>query len=428
MRTAAVHKFAAWVAVVMTAALILAFHADQWAGRWNFAVVFYVAVAAMLVWMLTASARRRAFTHLPVASGKVVVIVPAYDEDPDTLYACVRSLVLQTVPPDEIVVVDDGSDVPVVPIDLPTVTWLRQDNAGKRRAQVAGLGGCEWADFIVTVDSDSVVAPDGLEHLLRPMSDPRIQAATGTCLVRNRAASLLTRVVDLEINLGNMVMRRARSSVGAVTPTSGPLAVYRAAIVWDNLLDYLEEGTFGDDRRLTHYALMRGQVVAVDEATVECDMPTAYVGTFKQRTRWFKGYMRYAGWELRNFTGWPLFLRCWSLMLVALYPLIIGFVFVAVPLTGGRFYWEALAYWAALLYVQTSLYLERPGMSRSARLASWLLLTPLLVPYQALLIRPAMYYAATQTRRMGWATRGATQRGRHRGARVPILAERRAIR
>lgn len=408
-------KIAAWVVVFVTAALIAGFHADQWGTTWNVAMLFYIAVAGMLIWMLAASATRRQFTHLPIAAGRVVAIVPAYNEQPELLYACVRSLLLQTRPPDQIVVMDDGSRTPVEPINLPSVVWYRQDNAGKRHAQMVGLAAAraaEWADYVVTVDSDSVVAPDGVEQLLRAMSDPRVQAATGTCLVRNRTQSIWTRLQDLEINLGNMVMRRARSAVGAVAPTSGPLAIYRAELFWDNAYDYLTEGTFGDDRRLCHYALQRGQVVAIDEATVEFEMPSTYRGTFRQRTRWFKGYMRYLPWELRNFTGWALWLRCWNLTLVVLYPVIIGFVFVAVPLAGGYPYWQVIPYWIALLYTQTSLYLERPELRLRSRLAAWLLLTPLLVAYQTILIRPAMYYAITQVRNLGWATRAA--RGRYR--------------
>jgi hyaluronan synthase len=125
--------------------------------------------------------------------------------------------------------------------------------------------------------------------------------------------------------------------------------------------------------------------------------------------------MRYLPWELRNFSGWPLALRCWNLTLVALYPLILGFVFVAIPLTGGPVYWQMVPYWVALLYTQTALYLERPEMPMRSRLAAWLLLTPLLVIYQAVLIRPALYYAATQVRNMSWATRGDVKHRRQRG-------------
>lgn len=407
-----------WAVAIITAATIVAFHIEQWAVVPNVAVAFYAALAAMLVWMLSASASRRSFTHLPVADGKVVVVVPAYNEDPALLYECVASLLWrQTVKVDEIIVVDDGSDIPVVALDLPGVTWMRQHNQGKRHAQITGLRGHEDADFVITVDSDSVVAPDGVEHLLRAMSDPKVQAATGACVVRNRADNILTRVVDLEIGIGNMVMRRARSRVGAVAPTSGPLAIYRASVVFDNADEYLSDGTYGDDRRLTHYSLMRGQVVAVDEAVVEFEMPSTYAVTFRQRTRWFKGYFRYLAWELRNFDGWPLFLRSWNLMLVSLYPLIVGYVFVLHPLTGGRLYWEAAVYWVVLLYAQAFHYvLDRSDLGVWTRVATWLLVAPLLVPYQALLIRPAMYYAATRTRDMGWATRARL------AARQPLAA------
>jgi len=405
----------------LVSATVLLFHYEQWtSGEFSLAMVFYVAVAGMLVWMLGASARRRTFSHLPVAEGRVVAIVPAYNESPELLNACIESLLMQTVPLDEIVVVDDGSEEAVTPFYHPRITWIRQSNQGKRHAQINGLQGREWADFIVTVDSDSVVAPDGVEHLLRAMSDDRVQAATGACIVRNRAQNLLLRVVDLEINLGNLVMRRARSAVGAVAPTSGPLAIYRSEIVFDNAEEYLTDGTYGDDRRLTHYSLLRGQVVAVDEAWVEFEMPATYKATFRQRTRWFKGYFRYLRWELQNFTGWPLYLRCWNLMLVSLYPLIVAWAFVVYPLSGGTFYWQAIAYWGVLLYVQTWHYvMDRPQLGLGPRLATWLFLTPLLVPYQTLLIRPSMYYAITQVRNMGWATRGAEVAPKHRRRQRP---------
>jgi hyaluronan synthase len=380
-------------------------------------MVFYVMVAGWLLWTLAASAWHPRYVDRPISPGHVVVIVPVFNEKPEALYDCIRSLILQTRPPEQIIVMDDGSDMPVIPIDLPTVEWYRQENRGKRWAQMEGLrlaAAAEWADYVVTVDSDSVVAPDGIEQLLRAMSDERVQAATGACVVRNRTDSLLTRVVDLEIMLYNAVMRRVRSVVGAVAPTSGPLAIYRAEILWDNAEDYLTEGTYSDDRRLTHYSLLRGQVVAVDEAVVETEMPATPRAMFRQRTRWFKGYWRYMGWEIRSLSGWAWFLRVWNLTTLTLYPLIVGFVFAAVPLTGGLVYWQAMPYWLGLLYALTSHYMERPGLPLWKRLVTWLTLTPLLVVVQALLIRPAMYYAVTQVRNTDWATRGAKVRGRHR--------------
>jgi hyaluronan synthase len=414
-----VTRAAGWLIAVTSAAVIIGFHASQWAAGINFAVIFFVALAATLVWMLVQAARHPSWTHLPPAEGKVVCLVPAYNEKPELLAACVESLLAQTRPLDAIVVIDDGSVVPVVrSTDDPRVEWLWHDhNLGKRAAQISGLADQWDADYVVTADSDSIVAPDAVEHMLRAMSDPRVQGACAMVLVRNRARNLLTRVVDLEISLGNLVMRRARSSVGAVAPTSGTLAIYRAGVIRDNVPDYVE-GTYSDDRRLTHYALQRGRVVALDEATVDTEMPETIPDTFRQRTRWFKGYMRYLPWELRNFTGWPLALRCWSLTLVALYPLIVAIVFVAWPLTGGVLYWQALVYWAVLLYAQTFHYVvSRPGLPLRTRLGVWLFLTPLLVVFLAAVIRPAMYWSLVKLRDSGWSTR--SRRGRHRVTKVP---------
>jgi cellulose synthase/poly-beta-1,6-N-acetylglucosamine synthase-like glycosyltransferase len=69
--------------------------------------------------------------------------------------------------------------------------------------------------------------------------------------------------------------------------------VYRAAIFADNVDVYLSSGTFSDDRRLSHYALLKGRVVSVDDAVVETEMPSTPAGVFRQRVRWFKGAWKY---------------------------------------------------------------------------------------------------------------------------------------
>ncbi len=97
------------------------------------------------------------YTHLAPADGAVLCIVPAYNEPAESLARTVDALLAQTVPVD-IVVIDDGSDTPVVPTtDDPRVIWRRQPNTGKRGAQVAVLRSFprDRYDFVLTVDSDS---------------------------------------------------------------------------------------------------------------------------------------------------------------------------------------------------------------------------------------------------------------------------------
>jgi hyaluronan synthase len=286
------------------------------------------------------------------------------------------------------------------------VVWHRTPNQGKRAAQLVGLDCEPDADFVLTVDSDSILDRFALEEILRPMSDPTVQAATGTCLVRNRSRNLVTRLTDLEFVGGNFVTRRARSRLGAVAPTSGPLAIYRAEILRDNREDYLTSGTYGDDRRLTHYSLLRGRVVMCDRAIVEMEMPTNVATLYRQRVRWFKGYVKYLPWELAHLSGAALALRLWNTVLVAVMPLVLAAAFVLVPLTQHTFYWQPWAYWCVLLYAQTLAYaVGRPHMPARERWLTWLVGTPMLIPLQFVVLRPALVNAVFRVRDDQWVTR-----------------------
>ncbi|MFD4190791.1 glycosyltransferase family 2 protein [Amycolatopsis thermoflava] len=369
---------------------------------------FYAAATAIMIYYLAAAVKGRTFTHLPVAQGRVVAIVPAYNEEPELLRRTVQALIDQTRPPDEIHVVDDGSAVPVQSFDHPLVTWHRQSNQGKRHAQANVLRTLdrERIDFIVTVDSDSVLDPDALAHVLRPMSDQRIQAATGLTLVENRHKNLLTRVVDLEMVTWCMVTRMARSILGAVAPTSGILAIYRADLVYDNLEDYVTSGTAGDDRRLTHYALLRGQVVAVNEALVHSALPERLGQMWRQRVRWFKSYWRYVGWEIEHFPLIPLLFRAYAMIFTVVSPLVYAWVLILLPGHSKLVLVQGFGYWMIMTWAQTAMYAAmRPQMRLRTRVTAWLFLTPLVSLVNLLLVRPAMYWAIFKAKDQSWMTR-----------------------
>src|SRR5699024_2977813 len=149
-----------------------------------------------------------------------------FNENPEALHDTVRSLLAGTRVPDEIHVVDDGSDVPLEPFEHPRVHWHRQPNGGKRVAQGHALRQAGDADFVLTVDSDSTVDRAAVERLLQVMSDDRVQAATGLPLARNR--QWLPRIIDLEIASICLTYRAARSRLGSLTTCSGALSIYRA--------------------------------------------------------------------------------------------------------------------------------------------------------------------------------------------------------
>ncbi|MEZ0076457.1 glycosyltransferase family 2 protein [Planotetraspora sp. GP83] len=198
-------------------------------GHWESAGI-YLLTTGVLIAILGSTVYPRRFTHLPPAKGRVVAIVPAYNENTEALNSTVAALLNSSRPPDEIHVVDDGSSNPAVRFAHPFVHWHRRDNGGKREAQAFVLRELRWArdngrgraDFILTVDSDSVVDRRAIRHLLRAMSDPRVQAATGLPMLRNRTKNLLTRLLDLEMVSARSLSTGPISSWTTWTTTSTP--------------------------------------------------------------------------------------------------------------------------------------------------------------------------------------------------------------
>src|SRR3954447_11276938 len=164
-------------------------------------VAYWYFGATVITLCLVAFVVGRRHTNNPVAEGRVLCIVPAYNEDPDGLHKTVVALLGQTVPVD-LGVIDDGSQIPVVPgIAHPRVSWMRQANTGKRGAQVAVLKEFDRTDydFVLTVDSDSEPHPDACEQLLKAIRDPKIQAATGMIYIRNHDESWVSLAADIDI-------------------------------------------------------------------------------------------------------------------------------------------------------------------------------------------------------------------------------------
>jgi cellulose synthase/poly-beta-1,6-N-acetylglucosamine synthase-like glycosyltransferase len=357
----------------------------------------------------------RRYTRNPVAPGRVLCIVPSYNEDINGLHGTVQALLRQTVPVD-IVVIDDGSAVPVVPtLQHPRVTWLRQGNTGKRGAQVNVLRrySRDAYQFILTVDSDSAPYPDACEHLLRAMANPEVQAATGMIYIRNYWTNWVSLAADIDIGTSCVMMRASRSMLGALETTSGALALYRSDLLYDHLDAYAVECGTGDDRWLALRALRRGEVVAVAEACVETDMPTTLKGTYRQRLRWARSWWWMLPYVFRHLTLKKMLSPLYGLTQLLITPAMTAYIIVQSAMSlGGRYSGHGnvlVAYIGAYLIVRYSgsaLYLiGRPGLSRRDKFLCWIVGTPGAIILNAFLLIPIRYIALGKLFDNRWQTR-----------------------
>ena len=357
----------------------------------------------------------RRYTKNPPAQGSVLCIVPAYNEDPEGLRKTVLALLKQTVAVD-IVVIDDGSQIPVVPTVVhPRVTWKRQENTGKRGAQVAVLREYDRTDyqFVLTVDSDSEPYPDACEQLLKAMHDPKIQAATGMIYIRNHDESWVSLAADIDIGTSCVMMRASRSMLGALETTSGALALYRSELLYDHLDGYAVECGTGDDRWLALRALRRGQVVAVAEALVETDMPTTLRGTYKQRLRWSRSWWWMLPYVVKFLGPKQLLSPIYGVTQLIVTPIMLAYIGVSmVGSDGARYHSHGgilLVYLGAYVVVRyglSALYLVgRPNVPFRRKLVLFFLGTPASIFLNVLLLVPTRYMALGKLFDNRWQTR-----------------------
>lgn len=366
---------------------------------------------------------------------KVVGIVPAYNEDPAALRACVLSMLSQSRLPQTIVVIDDGSTEVSYDAVRPAIEqaardarvrllWKRQANAGKRHAQAAAVRLTPEADFYWTVDSDTISDPNALDELLIPFSDPRIMSVAGVVLAANVRGSFLARFTDLLFVTGQLLDRSSLSRLRSVWVNSGPIAVYRGHVVRDNLAGYLAETfrgrpvPFSDDSYLTLCALMAGLTVQQPTAFCFSLMPETVGYHYRQYNRWMRGSFIRSIWRMKYLKvhrlAYWLHLARWTQLVSA--TVMLGVVIYGLATMNVT--WEMAAWLAGVPvfigYANSLRYLvvKRSDQSTAYQVGTWLL-APVAVVWQLTFMRIVRWVAIVQVllsrKKLRWGTRESVE-------------------
>ena len=385
--------------------------------------VGYYAFLLILAYLCYRPRRTCSNEELPVCS----VIVPAYNEGKAVLNA-LDSVLASDYPADKLSVlaVDDGSeDDTWLWIQLAAsrsggrITPLHlEKNGGKRRALYEGIR-LSTAEVIVTVDSDSVVAPDALRILNSPFSDPKIAGVAGNIRTLNLDDGILPRMMDVNFVFGFEIMRSAQSVLGSVFCTPGALSAYRREALLPVLDRWVDQTFLGapagiaEDRALATFLLEEERrIVFQRNAIAYTTLPADYRTTCGMLLRWGRGDVRETcsmyRFAFRKLNWFQLGIQLnllvhtiWIFVPFLLLPLTIGAAFAA-PVEFLQAMVLGLVAWSS---IPAFVYCTRRGNSEAVFAYTFAF-------YKLCFLFWLAPYCLISVRNSGWMTRGRSTRRR----------------
>jgi cellulose synthase/poly-beta-1,6-N-acetylglucosamine synthase-like glycosyltransferase/cytochrome b561 len=275
----------------------------------------------------------------PAPPQSVAVLISARNEG-HSLPATLDALLRQHDPPDEIWVIDDGSEddthavlsrryglrllAPQVPARSamhPRLCALSKPNSGKADSLNRGIG-LITSELVITLDADTVMHPDAVGAMRRGFSREAQLVAAGGVLTPRCGPGISGRLFEWFQTfeyLRSFIARVAWMRLDALLLVSGAFACYRR----DALLKVgcLDTGSWVEDYELIHrlhrYAGEHGlawRVGVLPEAAAVTDAPGTLGAFMRQRRRWFGGFLQTL-YRYRDMVGNPRYAALGRLML-----------------------------------------------------------------------------------------------------------------
>lgn len=296
---------------------------------------------------------------------ETVVVVPVYNEDKESFHKLLDSLLVQTILPKTVYIVEDGSKEEYKVEELVSewrkkasfkVVYKYVENAGKRQAQSHAFYECQdTADIFITLDSDTVLDKRAVEETLIAFLDEKVTAVAGLLLSLNRN-NFLSKLLGISFPSAFTNGRAWASKFNAVAVSCGGLASYRVNVIKEYLEEYLnqqvfgQKAVFGDDRMLTHYASVLGKTVYQETSIGYTLMPENISHLTRQRVRWWKSFWWGGMFIVRHHQ--PKYMIWWIVVgqyiSQILYAVVFPFILFINPILNGRFPWAILIYMVVL--------------------------------------------------------------------------------
>jgi chitin synthase len=283
-------------------------------------------------------------------SKRVNIIMPIYNENPDSLWRAIESILKLDYPKQLLHVylsfdegvsannsegfvkllerydLDTADNRERIDIDIEGVliSICRFEHGGKKSAQFGGFKMMESDDKEITnslvffIDSDIILKPDSLCNFTYYLDKYNKSALTGiiTCIASGKP-NFLTYYQDIEYVSGQIFWRNLEVYFGSTTCLPGAFTIlkysflkkvsdeYFNSTTYDDDVDY-QRFYLGEDRYLTHLLMEiePWKLGFCESARCKTDAPNTISSLLKQRRRWYLGHISNDIWMISSSKLW----------------------------------------------------------------------------------------------------------------------------
>lgn len=240
--------------------------------------------------------------QLPLIS----VIIPAYNEEA-SIGDAIESVLNQSYPNTEIIVVDDGSTDRTLNIvsryveeNRGRVKLIRHEgNSGKFEALNTGAKNA-GGEYVYHMDADTVLDYDNIEKIIPLFNDKRIGAAASMVSISNDG-NILTKLQKIEYLFEQLIVRYGQSMSKNVIICPGAGSMFKKDIA--NSISVLDRTVTEDADYTFEIRRDRWKVSQEVDSVSLTEAPTSLKAFTKQRIRWLYGVLqtiRIHKWSLRD--------------------------------------------------------------------------------------------------------------------------------
>jgi cellulose synthase/poly-beta-1,6-N-acetylglucosamine synthase-like glycosyltransferase len=221
----------------------------------------------------------------------ITFLVPAYNEEKN-IGKCLESILNLNYPKDklEVIVIDDGSTDNTAKIvkKFKGVKLIRQENQGKAAALNNGLEHVK-TELVACMDADSFPDKDFLLKMIGYMERKNVASVTPAIKVL-KAETLMQKIQWVEY-LWSIFLRKLFNFFDCQYVTPGPGSIYKTYIL--KKLGGFDRNNIVEDMEIAFRLVEKGYKIENSiDAYVYTDAPRDFKRLFKQRVRWYRGYIQ----------------------------------------------------------------------------------------------------------------------------------------